>query len=183
MHLRTCKIHVLCSWHNKHRHKVFMHRHQNLFSQCTKGVLEVQRWKSLRPSHGRHVHVCPIAHGSIQEDWREFDCRQSFAHTTMDAGNDLQQMMSHLIEAKVGQEVSNRNSPTFEEPTEKGLHKMFNSSWIQNMLNNTRGRPGSGTSKYRSNFGVWIGRHYLMYYYTCINPVIWNFSLCTTLAF
>lgn len=46
-------------------------------------------------------------------------------------------MMSHLIEAKVAQEVSNRNSPAFEDPTEKGLDKIFNTSWIQDTLSKT----------------------------------------------
>ena len=45
--------------------------------------------------------------------------------------------MRHLIDAKVAQEVSDRDTPMLEEPTEKGLQKMCNTSWIQDTLSKT----------------------------------------------
>ena len=55
----------------------------------------------------------------------------------MDASRDIDKMMGCLMEAQVALEVSNRNTPAFEDPTEKGLHKMFNTSWIQDTLSRT----------------------------------------------
>ena len=46
-------------------------------------------------------------------------------------------MMVHIMEAKVAQEVTNRSSPPFGDPTEKGLDKMFNTSWIEDTLSKT----------------------------------------------
>ena len=42
--------------------------------------------------------------------------------------------MVRLMEAEVTQELSNRTSPAFEDPTEKGLDKMYNTSWIQDTM-------------------------------------------------
>jgi hypothetical protein len=68
---------------------------------------------------------------------REYGCPQSCTHTTTDANSDIDKMMKMMgcmMEAQVALEVSNRNSPT---PTEKGLDKMFNTSWIQDTLSRT----------------------------------------------
>ena len=35
------------------------------------------------------------------------------------------------------QELSNRTSPAIEDPTEKGLDKIFNTSWIQDTMSKT----------------------------------------------
>ena len=38
------------------------------------------------------------------------------------------------MEAEVTRELSDRTSSAFEDPTEKGLNKMFNTSWIQDTM-------------------------------------------------
>lgn len=67
---------------------------------------------------------------------REFGCSQSSAHTT-NAESDVTKMMRHLMDGNVAQEVPDRNAPAFEEPTQKGLQKMCNTSWIQDTLSKT----------------------------------------------
>ena len=67
---------------------------------------------------------------------REFDCSRSSAHTTTDAESDVNKMMKTLMENKVAEELD-RTVPTFEDPTKTGLHKMFNTSWIQEILMKT----------------------------------------------
>ena len=41
------------------------------------------------------------------------------------------------MDGNVAQEVPDRNAPAFEEPTQKGLQKMCNTSWIQDTLSKT----------------------------------------------
>ena len=65
---------------------------------------------------------------------REFGCSQSSAHTTTDAESDINKLMVRLMEAEVTQGLSNRTSPAFEDPTDKWLDKMYNTSWIQDTM-------------------------------------------------
>ena len=65
---------------------------------------------------------------------RKFGCSQSSAHTTTDAESNVTKMMRHLMDGNVAQEVPDRNTPAFEEPTQKGLQKMCNTSWIQDTV-------------------------------------------------
>ena len=46
----------------------------------------------------------------------EFRCSRSSAHTMTDADSDIK-MMVYLMKAKVAQEMPNRSSPPFEDPT------------------------------------------------------------------
>ena len=116
-----------------------VHLRTNVPSKCR--VLK----ESLRSSGGnlteRHTEdlsMCALLlMEAAKKTDREYGCSQSSGHTTTDASRDIDKMMGCLMEAQVALEVSNRNTPAFEDPTEKGLHKMFNTSWIQDTLSRT----------------------------------------------
>ena len=55
------------------------------------------------------------------------------AHTIRDANKDISKMMK-VLEKSVSSLVSERNSPTFEDPTEKGLKKLCDMKWVQETL-------------------------------------------------
>ena len=65
---------------------------------------------------------------------RELGCHQSSAHTIRDANNDISKMVKVLLEKSVSAPVSERNNPTFEDPTEKGSKKLCNTKWVQETL-------------------------------------------------
>ena len=93
---------------------------------------------NLTEHHTEDVSMCALLlMEAAKKTDHEFGCSRSSAHTTTDADSDINRMMVRLMEAKVAQEVSNRSSPPFEDPTEKGLDKMFNTSWIQDTLSKT----------------------------------------------
>ena len=77
--------------------------------------------------------MCALLLMEAAKKTTEFGCSQSSAHTTTDAESDINKLMVRLMEAEVTQELSNRASPTFEDPTDKGLDKMYN-TWIQDTI-------------------------------------------------
>lgn len=78
--------------------------------------------------------MCTVADGGSKKTDREFGCSQSSSHTTTDAESDINKLTVRLMEAEVTRELSDRTSSAFEDPTEKGLNKMFNTSWIQDTM-------------------------------------------------
>ena len=93
---------------------------------------------NLTERHTEDVSMCTLLlMEAAKKTDREFGCSRSSAHTTTDAESDVNKLMVRLKEAEVAWELSNRTSPAFEDPTEKGLDKMFNSSWIQDTMSKT----------------------------------------------
>jgi hypothetical protein len=90
---------------------------------------------NLTEHHTEDVSMCALLlMEAAKKTDREFGCYQSSAHTTTDAESDIKKLMVRLMEAEVTQELSNRTSPAFEDPTEKGLDKMYTTSWIQDTM-------------------------------------------------
>lgn len=90
---------------------------------------------NLTEHHTEDVSMCALLlMEAAKKTDREFGCSRSSAHTTTDAESDINKLMVRLMEAEVTQELSNRTSPAFEDPTEKGLDKMYNTSWIQDTM-------------------------------------------------
>ena len=65
---------------------------------------------------------------------KEFKCTQTTVHTTKDAGKDIQVLTAHLLENKVTTISSERREPAFEDPTETGMKKICNTSWVKDTL-------------------------------------------------
>ena len=90
---------------------------------------------NLTQQHVVDVSMCALfLMEAVKKTDKEFDCSRSSAHTTTDAQSDVNKMLKTLVENKVAEEITDRTSPTFQEPTKTGLHKMFNTSWIQEIL-------------------------------------------------
>ena len=65
---------------------------------------------------------------------REFGACHSKSHTTRDANKDITHVLNHLLEKKVTQELPERTSIAFKDPTDDGLDKMCNTNWIKDTL-------------------------------------------------
>ena len=65
----------------------------------------------------------------------EFGSHQSSSHTTLDANNDISKLSKYLMEKDVTCICENRmHSPSWIEPTEAGLNKLCNTSWVKETL-------------------------------------------------
>ena len=64
----------------------------------------------------------------------EFGARRSKAHTTRDANKDIMTLLNSLLEKQVTQELHERTSVAFKDPTDIGLDKLCNTNWIQDTL-------------------------------------------------
>ena len=65
---------------------------------------------------------------------REFQCKQSTAHTTRDASRDIKILTGALLESKVILEKGDRTSPPFTDPAEVGHKKIGTTSWVAETL-------------------------------------------------
>ena len=65
---------------------------------------------------------------------REFCTHRSSSHTVKDVNKDIDTLVDHLHQKKVTTIVSERNSPTFTDPTDSGLKKLCTKSWVQQTL-------------------------------------------------
>lgn len=64
----------------------------------------------------------------------EFGVHRTSSHTTLDANEDITKLSNYLMEKKVVQKSEHRNSPMFADPTNVGLEKLCNSTWIRDTL-------------------------------------------------
>lgn len=64
----------------------------------------------------------------------EFGVCHSKSHATRDANNDITKVLNYLLEKKVVQELPERPSVGFKDPTDDGLDKMCNTNWIKDTL-------------------------------------------------
>ena len=58
----------------------------------------------------------------------------STAHTIRDSDKDIEKMVGHLQEAKVGTVDNNRTSPPFTDPVESGWTKLWTTDWLKKAL-------------------------------------------------
>ena len=56
------------------------------------------------------------------------------AHTIRDSDKDIENMISHVHEAKVGTVDKDRTSPSFADPVERGWTKLWTTDWLKNAL-------------------------------------------------
>ena len=67
----------------------------------------------------------------------EFGACRSKLHTTRDTNKDILSMLNYLLDKKVTQELQERTSVAFKDPTNDGLDKMCNTNWIKDTLSRT----------------------------------------------
>lgn len=89
---------------------------------------------NLTDTHIEELSLCALfLMSAAKKVDQELGCHQSSAHTIRDA-NDISKMVKVLLEKSVSASLSERNNPTFEDPTEKGLKKLCNTKWVQETL-------------------------------------------------
>ena len=61
----------------------------------------------------------------------EFCSHRTTAHSIRDTNRDINKMLQVLHEKRVTSLLEGRNSPAFEDPTERGLKKVCNTKWVE----------------------------------------------------
>ena len=90
---------------------------------------------NLTNSHIEDLSLCTLfLLSAAKKTDQEFGSHRTTVHSTRDVKTDIDKMVNALHENKVTHLVEGRNSPTFEDPTEKGLKKLCNTSWIQETM-------------------------------------------------
>lgn len=90
---------------------------------------------NLTQKHAEEVSLCALfLMEALKKTDREFKCTQTTAHTTKDACKDIELLTAHLLEHKVTSISSERTEPAFEDPTETGMKKICNTSWVKDTL-------------------------------------------------
>ena len=94
---------------------------------------------NITTSHAEDVSLCALflMEASKKVD-REFQCKQSTAHTTRDASRDIKILTGVLLESEVILEKEDRTSPSFTDPAEMGHKKIGTASWVAETLAATR---------------------------------------------
>ena len=86
------------------------------------------------PQHIEDLSLCGLFFLKVcKKIDREFGAHRSTAHTTPDAYRDISKIVEHLLQTKVV-EKKDRESPVFIDPTNAGLDKLCNSSWVRDIL-------------------------------------------------
>lgn len=65
---------------------------------------------------------------------KEFHAHRTTAHTTRDADKDILKITTHLLDNQVTSVMEDRTTPTFKDPTDDGMAKMCNTSWVKEIL-------------------------------------------------
>ena len=65
---------------------------------------------------------------------QEYNTHHSLMHTVRDANEDIDKLIGLLLDKKTTAFLQGRTTPTFDDPTPKGMQKMCNTSWIQETL-------------------------------------------------
>ena len=86
------------------------------------------------PQHTEDLSLCGLFFMEVSKKIdKEFGAHRSYAHTTLDAYRDISKMVEKLLGNKVV-ERKKRDSPVFMDPTNAGLEKLCNSSWLRDTL-------------------------------------------------
>ena len=76
---------------------------------------------NLTDTHIEELSLCAVfLMSATKKVDQELGCHQSTAHTIRDTNKDISKM---ILEKSVSSLACERNSPTFEDPTEKGPNK------------------------------------------------------------
>ena len=90
---------------------------------------------NLTQKHAEEVSFCALfLMDALKKTDREFKCNRSTSHTAKDASKDQQLLTAHLLENKVISASPERKEPSFDDPTEAGMKKISNTSWVKDTL-------------------------------------------------
>lgn len=90
---------------------------------------------NLTEAHAEDISLCALfLMEAAKATDKEFEAHRTTAHTIRDANKDILKISTHLISNSVACSVQNRTSPAFEDPTDDGLAKICNTSWVNDIL-------------------------------------------------
>ena len=108
---------------------------------CTNRVLkEAMRTggSNLTQEHAEDLSLCALfLMEAAKKVDREFGVTRSTSHSTRDADKDIGTVTNNLLERKVTQELPERTSSVFSDPTNNGLDKLCNTKWVHDVLSRT----------------------------------------------
>lgn len=59
---------------------------------------------------------------------------QTTSHTVRDAKSDIKKIRQHLLDKEISEEVKDRTTTVFIDPTEAGLNTLTQGDWLQKQL-------------------------------------------------
>ena len=90
---------------------------------------------NLTQQHAEDLSLCALfLMETSKRVTHEFGACRSKSHTTREANKDITNILNYLLEKKVAQELPERTSIGFKDPTDYGLDKMCNTNWIKDTL-------------------------------------------------
>ena len=90
---------------------------------------------NLTEAHAEDISLCALFLMEATEATdKEFEAHRTTAHTIRDANKDILKISTQLISNSVACTVQNCTSPAFQDPTDDGLAKICNTSWVNNIL-------------------------------------------------
>ena len=90
---------------------------------------------NLTEAHAEDLSLCALfLMEAAKATDKEFEAHRTTAHTIRDANKDILKISTQLISNSVACTIQNRTSPAFKDPTDDGLAKICNSSWVKDIL-------------------------------------------------
>ena len=91
---------------------------------------------NITPQHIEDLSLCGLFLMKVARQIdQQFGAHHTSAHTTLDAYEDINKLARYLVEKRVVCYEKNRDSPSFVDPTNAGLDKLCNTSWIKDTIN------------------------------------------------
>jgi hypothetical protein len=93
---------------------------------------------NLTQQHAEDLSLCALfLMEASKRVAHEFGACRSTSHTARDTNKDITTIVNYFLEKKVAQELPERTSICFKDPTDDGLDKMCNTNWIKDTLSRT----------------------------------------------
>ena len=90
---------------------------------------------NLTEAHAEDISLCALfLMEAAKATDKEFEAHRTTAHTIRDANKDILKISTQLISNSVTCTVQNRTLPAFKDPTDDGLAKICNTSWVKDIL-------------------------------------------------
>ena len=90
---------------------------------------------NLSEAHAEDISLCALfLMEAAKSTDKEFEAHRTTAHTIRDANKDILKLSTQLISNSIACTVQNRTSPAFVDPTDDGLAKICNTSWVKDIL-------------------------------------------------
>ena len=91
---------------------------------------------NITPQHIEDLSLCGLFFMEVVKQIdHQFEAHHTSAHTTLSACKDINKLACYLTDKGVVHCDEKRDSPSFVNPTDAGLSKLCNTSWITDTLN------------------------------------------------